>query len=86
MAKEILITVMAGAGDGKSTVAELIHQALKNVGLSVELVDDNGVGVVDELPGLIASELELRAEAIRQREHKVTILTRQARREGFVHG
>lgn len=77
----IEITITAGAGRGKSSVAELIRQGLKISGLNVELIDDNGYGVVEELPGVIAGRLHRSIAKIADRGTKITIRTMQSNRQ-----
>lgn len=76
----IQVVVSGGAGSGKSAVAEVIRQALKKAGLKTEVVDDNGVGVIDEAPGVIRETLERRLERIRGQEAHIS--TKQAHRTG----
>lgn len=80
---DIRIVVFAGNGRGKSTVAQMIFDVMQVVGFNVELVDDNGIGIVDELPGTISDSINLRIESIRKSDHKITIQTQTAARDVF---
>lgn len=62
--KEIIVTVAGEAGAGKSAIAELVRQGLAIADVKVELLDDNGIDVVDERPGQIAAELNERLASI----------------------
>ena len=76
---------MAGSAQGKSTLAQMIFDVLQMVGFNVDLVDDNGIGIVDELPGTISDSIESRIASIRTSDHKITIQTQQAARDVFKH-
>lgn len=83
MTRRITITVAAHACCGKSTVAELVRQALKAAGLNATLIDDNGCGIVDEEPGVIAATLSERLASVVQRDTQVAIKTKQLNRSGI---
>lgn len=76
--RDIRIVVMAGSGQGKSTVAQMIFDVLQMVGFNVDLVDDNGIGIVDEVPGAIAATIDNRIADLRASDHKITVQTQQA--------
>lgn len=82
MNNKIVIQVCAYAGSGKSAVAELLRQALTIVGFEVTLNDDNGIGHVDEAPGVIAESLHSRIESIKTLGTPIEIRTTQMRRDG----
>lgn len=71
----ITVTVSGSSGTGKSTIAELISQALAKEGLDVVIVDDNGFGTFDELPGSVANTLSERVESIIRKDVDVTVQT-----------
>lgn len=76
--RPVTITVSGTAMAGKSAVAELIRQAMKQHGLSVELIDDNGIGVVDEAPGVIEQTLEARLTRLRALNTPISVHTKHA--------
>lgn len=76
---KINIIVQAGTAQGKSTVAESIRQGLTIMGLKVTLNDDNGIGIQDEKPGVIAASLSERLGALIGRAPEITIRTLQAK-------
>lgn len=78
--EEINIIISSRAARGKSTVAEQVRRALVVAGLNVELIDDNGTGIVEELPGVIAGRLNESLAEIANRNTKVIIRTAFARR------
>lgn len=75
MTNPIKITIAGSAGTGKSAIAELVRQALAISDIEVELIDDNGIGFVDERPGEIARSLNGRIKGIVERGTKVRIQT-----------
>lgn len=75
MTSPIKITIAGSAGTGKSAIAELVRQALAISDIEVELIDDNGIGIVDERPGEIARSLNGRIKGIVERGTKVRIQT-----------
>ena len=76
------ITVQVGGppAAGKSVVGLLIAQILRIAGLKTELVDDNGLGFVDEEPGTIASSIQDRLDSIRKQGTEVKVRTIVTRR------
>lgn len=60
MTPELQITLTGSPASGKSAVAELIRQQLEAHGITATLTDDNGIGLVDEQPGVIATSLQER--------------------------
>lgn len=61
---EICIYITGYSATGKSAIAEVINQCLTNLGINVELIDDNGNGVVDERPGAITPSLIPRLSSV----------------------
>lgn len=78
---EIQIIITGPAGSGKSTIAELIRKTLFNSNIKATLIDDNGIGIVDEPLDRFFDELKLIkcVESTSERS-EVTIRTSQARR------
>jgi pantothenate kinase-related protein Tda10 len=62
--KKINVVVSGCNGSGKSAVALLIQKTLRDNGITATLNDDNGIGIVDEAPGVIESSLEPRLKTI----------------------
>ena len=77
--KEITVTVAGASASGKSAIAEVIRQALAISGIKVVLNDDNGIGTVDEAPGVIAASLSSRIDTFNERGSSVSISTLQLR-------
>lgn len=77
---DIEVLVVGGSGSGKSAIAQVIYDALAASGLKVELNDNNGIGVVDEKPGVIKETLSGRLESIVGRDTKVCIKSINARK------
>lgn len=84
MTTELKIIVMGTSASGKSALAELVRQALTISGINVELTDDNGIGIVDEKPGVIAASLDSRIKGIADRGTPVKIQTMQVSQWGGV--
>ncbi len=61
---DIKVLVAGKAGKGKSTVAEVIRQALLNAGIQATLMDDNGIGIVDEPAGTIPNTMTTRLASL----------------------
>lgn len=78
--KEITVIVSGETGVGKSTIAEAIRQALAIIDVDVRLVDDNGTGVTDEAPGVIAASLSERLDSLQKSDVRVVVQTRQVRK------
>ncbi|UBM12692.1 hypothetical protein [Cupriavidus metallidurans] len=81
---DIKITVAGHVASGKSAVAHVVAQALQIAGLNVELVDENGCGVVDEVPGVIESTLGSRVTSLAKRGTLVKVQTVQVNRTGVL--
>lgn len=81
MTHNIKVTVSGHHASGKSAIAHLVAQALTISGLTVELVDDNGVGIVDEAPGVIEATLNGRITSLVKRGTLVKVQSIQTRRE-----
>ena len=81
MQQEVLITITATAGVGKSTLAEVIRRTLEDAGLSVAVVDDNQMS---ETPPVFTGSMCKQLESIVSRGTHVTIQTAMARRERFI--
>lgn len=77
--EKITVTVAGACASGKSAIAELIRQALAISGVDVVLNDDNGIGIVDEKPGVIAATLDSRINTFNERGSSVAIRTIQLR-------
>lgn len=71
----IEIQIKGVAGQGKTTLAFAINNALRDLGLNVSLVDDNGVGSIDEHPGLIHSTLPSRIQALKEKQTPIKVQT-----------
>lgn len=80
-----IVVITAGSGQGKSTIAQMMFDVMQMVGFNVELVDDNGIGIVDELPGTISDSIESRIASLRESDHKIIIQTQQVARDVFKH-
>ena len=78
--EQITVTVAGASASGKSAIAELIRQVLDISGVKVVLNDDNGIGMVDERPGVIAASLDSRIATFNERGSSVSIRTMQLRR------
>lgn len=75
MTTELKIAILGKSCSGKSALAELVRQALAVSGINVELIDDNGIGIIDEKPGVIADSLDGRIQGIIDRGTTVKIQT-----------
>ena len=73
--RDIRIVVMADSGQGKSTIAQMVFDVMRMVGFNAELVDDNGIGIVDEVTGSISDTIDQRIAALRESDHKLTVQT-----------
>ena len=80
MKKEILIKVMAGAGEGKSTIAQIVKQALLNNGITnINLIDiDMGAYESESMKKYLPRRIEALQDA------DVTVETVQLHRTGTV--
>ena len=79
--KEIIVTVSGSANTGKSAIAEYIRLKLEEIGITAKLTDDNGIGIVDEKPGVIANSVHERLTSIRDKGTLVNIATSQRLRQ-----
>lgn len=80
MNNQIEIAVTTAAHGGKSAISELIRQKLSEAGFKVTLIDDNGVGIVEEAPGVIRDSLTNRINALVDKQSEIIIRTTQFRR------
>jgi hypothetical protein len=55
----------------------LIRQKLSEVGFNVTLIDDNGVGIVEESPDIIRDSLTNRINALVDKQSEIIIRTAQ---------
>jgi uridine kinase len=78
--REINIVVAGTTASGKTTFAEYIRQKLGEVGISVNLLDDNGVGIVEQTPEQVTETLNQRLAAINSHNTVVGIRTAQTLR------
>ena len=74
---KIKVLVTGTTASGKSAIAFLIQQKLTEAGIEASIVDDNSIGIVDEVPGTIERTLDSRINGIRDRVN-VEVRTRQA--------
>ncbi len=72
---DLLITISGPIKSGKSGLAFAIQNLLEKQGIKVELIDDNGVGIVDELPDLMKRTFGQRAMSISNRGAMVHVQT-----------
>jgi len=79
----ITITVAGGAGEGKSAVALLIAKVLAEHGIKATLDDTNGLGMVEEAPGVIESTLPKRLNSIAKHPKGAIVKTVQMSRSEF---
>lgn len=80
--KSVVVTVSGRYGSGKSAVALIIEKALKEHGINASLIDDNGVGIVDEAPGVVESTLPARLTSLTKDNLTVVVQTRTSRHAG----
>lgn len=80
MADNIQVTVSAGSAQGKSTVAQMIFDVMQMVDLNVTLLDDNGIGIVDERPGVISESIDRRITSLAERGTSISVRTLQQNR------
>lgn len=78
--REINIVVAGTAASGKTAIAEYIRQKLEEVGISVNLLDDNGVGIIEQTPEEVAETLNQRLASINLHNTVVSIRTAQTLR------
>lgn len=72
---EIRVTVSGVGAAGKTTVAFAINKALRDLGLNVSMVDDNGSGVVCEPSDLVTETMERRVASLVKKRVKIKIRT-----------
>lgn len=78
--REINIVVAGTTASGKTTIAEYIRQKLEEVGISVNLMDDNGLGIIDHTSEEVTETLNQRLAAINSHNTVVSIRTAQTLR------
>jgi len=78
--RKINITVTGTTASGKTAIAEYIRQKLEEVGISVNLLDDNGVGIIEQTPEEVTETLNQRLASINSHNTVVSIRTAQALR------
>ena len=78
--RNINITVTGTAATGKTAIAEYIRQKLEEVGISVNLLDDNGVGIIEQTPEEVTETLNQRLASINLHNTVASIRTAQALR------
>ena len=61
----------------KTDIAEYIRQKLEEVGISVNLLDDNGVGIIEQTPEEVTETLNQRLASINLYNTVVSIRTAQ---------
>ena len=78
--RNINITVTGTAATGKTAIAEYIRQKLEEVGISVNLMDDNGLGIIDHTSEEVTETLNQRLATINSHKTVVSIRTAQTLR------
>jgi len=80
---KVKIVISGTTGIGKSSIARLIEQTLKQYDIKVNCIDDNGCGIVDEATGVIGKTFEKRLKAISEKTKVLintqTIIFKEAR-------
>ena len=80
---QLKISISGTSASGKSALAEKIAQVLRAADITVDVIDDNGIGVIEEHPGIIAGSLNERLHTIAIKETSVTIRTYLDKRQSF---
>lgn len=78
--KELNIVVAGTAAAGKTTIAEYIRQKLEEIGISVDLLDDNGSGIIEQSPEEVTESLNRRLASMASNKPAVRIRTAQTLR------
>ena len=79
----IKIIVASRAGEGKTAISTLIANTLRDNGIKVELIDDNGVGIVDEPGGITNERMIACITAIGTKRVPVEVRTTQLARNEY---
>ena len=79
----IKIIVASRAGEGKTAISTLIANTLRDNGINVELIDDNGVGIVEEPGGISNERLISCVTAISTKRVPVEVRTTQLARNEY---
>ena len=78
--REINIVVAGTTASGKTTIAEYIRQKLEEIGISVDLLDDNGMDIIDHTSEEVTESLNQRLASMALNKPAVRIRTAQTLR------
>jgi adenylylsulfate kinase-like enzyme len=72
----IQITVASTHCGGKSTIALIIAEHLASLGFNTQVLDDNGTGVVEDIPGQIKQTINPRVESMLVKNPAISVQTK----------
>jgi len=80
MSNEIVITVATNCGGGKTCISHHIGQVLRDLGFDVDIVDDNGIGLIEQTEPQAFARKDAAVKSLVERGRKITVKTMQIRR------